>query len=114
MVAHCGTTVSKHGSGQRVPATRRALACAQCLATGENYVLREDRVAPAGFEPAISALKGPRPGPLDDGAARSEPKTYQLIHVLRSSRALGAVASQGQRPNGAHNRLPGNPCVDAQ
>src|ERR1700694_4428711 len=26
------------------------------------------RVAPAGFEPAISALKGPRPRPLDDGA----------------------------------------------
>src|ERR1700674_1619526 len=25
-------------------------------------------VAPAGFEPAISALKGPRPRPLDDGA----------------------------------------------
>src|SRR5437660_1102458 len=25
-------------------------------------------VAPAGFEPAISALKGRRPGPLDDGA----------------------------------------------
>ena len=29
-------------------------------------------VAPAGFEPAISALRGLRPGPLDDGAARSE------------------------------------------
>src|SRR5260370_1425948 len=28
-------------------------------------------VAPAGFEPAISALKGPRPRPLDDGAVSS-------------------------------------------
>ncbi len=27
------------------------------------------RVAPAGFEPAISALRGLRPRPLDDGAA---------------------------------------------
>src|SRR5438067_1950804 len=27
------------------------------------------KVAPAGFEPAISALKGPRPRPLDDGAS---------------------------------------------
>ena len=26
-------------------------------------------VAPAGFEPAISALRGLRPRPLDDGAA---------------------------------------------
>ena len=26
------------------------------------------RVAPAGFEPAISALRGLRPRPLDDGA----------------------------------------------
>jgi hypothetical protein len=26
-------------------------------------------VAPAGFEPAISALRGLRPGPLDDGAS---------------------------------------------
>ncbi|GEM_PF-6537359 len=28
----------------------------------------QEVVAPAGFEPAISALKGPRPRPLDDGA----------------------------------------------
>ena len=28
-----------------------------------------EMVAPAGFEPAISALKGPRPRPLDDGAS---------------------------------------------
>jgi hypothetical protein len=28
------------------------------------------RVAPAGFEPAVSALRGLRPSPLDDGAAR--------------------------------------------
>ena len=25
-------------------------------------------VTPAGFEPAISGVKGQRPGPLDDGA----------------------------------------------
>ncbi len=33
--------------------------------TSSNWV---SLVAPAGFEPAISALKGPRPRPLDDGA----------------------------------------------
>src|SRR5665213_2345191 len=30
-------------------------------------------VAPAGFEPAISALRGLRPRPLDDGAALARP-----------------------------------------
>src|SRR5437879_13167519 len=30
------------------------------------------KVAPAGFEPAISALRGLRPGPLDDGATSPE------------------------------------------
>ena len=30
------------------------------------------RVPPAGFEPAISALKGLRPGPLDDGGSPRE------------------------------------------
>src|SRR4029077_3457336 len=34
---------------------------------GEECAMEE--VAPAGFEPAISALKGPRPRPLDDGAS---------------------------------------------
>ena len=33
--------------------------------------IRESRVmAHAGFEPAISALRGRRPGPLDEWAAR--------------------------------------------
>ncbi len=27
-------------------------------------------VTPAGFEPAISGVKGQRPGPLDDGAMK--------------------------------------------
>src|SRR5467141_2991405 len=37
---------------------------------GRLYLDRTDvRVAPAGFEPAISALRGLRPRPLDDGAA---------------------------------------------
>ena len=31
-------------------------------------------VAPAGFEPAISALKGLRPGPLDDGGGVRRPR----------------------------------------
>ena len=34
--------------------------------TSSNWVIL---VAPAGFEPAISALRGLRPRPLDDGAA---------------------------------------------
>ena len=34
--------------------------------TSSNWV---SLVAPAGFEPAISALRGLRPGPLDDGAS---------------------------------------------
>ena len=38
-------------------------------AQGALFVRREV-VAPAGFEPAISALRGLRPSPLDDGATR--------------------------------------------
>ena len=34
-----------------------------------TQVMGSVRVAPAGFEPAISALRGLRPRPLDDGAA---------------------------------------------
>ena len=42
-------------------------------AFGEDCVVRQgrcDRVAPAGFEPAISTLRGWHPWPLDDGALR--------------------------------------------
>lgn len=33
-----------------------------------NVAIDAAEVAPAGFEPAISALRGLRPSPLDDGA----------------------------------------------
>jgi hypothetical protein len=35
--------------------------------TGRSAAIAREAVPPAGFEPAISALKGLRPGPLDDG-----------------------------------------------
>ena len=38
------------------------------------------RVPPAGFEPAISALKGLRPGPLDDRGGRLD---YRHIEKSR-------------------------------
>ena len=41
-------------------------------------------VPPAGFEPAISTLKGWRPGPLDDGGLKS---------------ILGHAAGRGKRPS---------------
>ena len=49
-------------------------------------------VAPAGFEPAISALRGLRPGPLDDGAKLRSP------------------AESSKTPN--HKRTDGLPCLN--
>ena len=43
--------------------------------TSSNWV---SLVAPAGFEPAISALRGLRPGPLDDGAATKEGRRWNV------------------------------------
>src|SRR5436305_166756 len=49
-------------------------------------------VAPAGFEPAISALKGRRPGPLDDGA------THRSISINLSRPLLPRFAGIRWRP----------------
>src|SRR5205814_10374660 len=50
----------------RRPRRLPPLRCRRQLTRNE---WRRKLVAPAGFEPAISALKGPRPRPLDDGAS---------------------------------------------
>ena len=42
-----------------------------CVALFRRAMYGSALVAPAGFEPAISALRGLRPRPLDDGAARN-------------------------------------------
>ena len=63
-----------HRPDMRYEGTLSAMARQERWAGGANkrrtlsYFMIVRLVAPAGFEPAISALKGPRPRPLDDGA----------------------------------------------
>ncbi len=54
----------------RVPALTGfiALGCPRVPALAVSGRQENQLVAPAGFEPAISALRGLRPRPLDDGA----------------------------------------------
>ena len=67
----------------------------------------EAGVAPAGFEPAISALRGLRPRPLDDGAVvccvGTDPTCYQ--HHCRPrlglARALPARNRSSAKPTSA-------------
>jgi hypothetical protein len=49
-------------------------------------------VTPAGFEPAISALRGLRPSPLDDGAIRYVFLAWWAVEVL-NLRPLACEAS---------------------
>ena len=54
-------------------------------------------VPPAGFEPAISALKGRRPGPLDDGGSRfsvGEGRCLRQREALRRGRWQEGVADR--------------------
>src|SRR4029079_2716703 len=44
-----------------------------------------DLVPPAGFEPAISTLKGWRPRPLDDGGLQSRASVRQVFQTIVAS-----------------------------
>jgi hypothetical protein len=69
--------------------------------------VQEKLVAPAGFEPAISALRGLRPRPLDDGAAlvfardgaNPDASKHQLRLSLSPLNAIGNPSSAtGEEP----------------
>ncbi len=94
------------GSAPEPPAQPMQRRSASATHNGEKLHLRRGRrvwlklslaaalqvrqmVAPAGFEPAISALKGRRPGPLDDGATRAE--VYQRASRDRCGRGLRRI-----------------------
>ena len=56
------------------------------------------RVPPAGFEPAISTLKGWRPGPLDDGGEAGEriPIAEAVVSLRDPPRVLSpAILGEG-------------------
>jgi hypothetical protein len=52
---------SDHRPNPQLPAARRPLARAQCLATGENYVLREDIGSPGGIRGNVRYTDSPLP-----------------------------------------------------
>ena len=97
-----------HRPDMRYEGTLSAMAREERWAGGANkrrtlsYFMKARLVAPAGFEPAVSALRGLRPGPLDDGATfRWECR----LTMLNKPGMRALPASLGQRSTIRPQRL---------
>src|SRR5215213_10093650 len=78
-------------------------------------------VPPAGFEPAISTLKGWRPRPLDDGGAAKRRAFYSWTVRGTMERTSAGGASGGRHHQrdrghreGPHRTQPGEPTDDRE